>query len=570
MRGKASIEEKKSKKAIVITEIPYMLNKSDLIAQIAKLVQERKLQEITNIRDESAKGKIRIVIELRRGTEPRFTLNKLYKYTRLQDRFDAQIIALVKGKPMLLNLKQLIEEYVRHRKEVVKRRCKFELKQAKDRQEIVEGLLKALKNIDEIIELIKKSKHASEASEKLVKKYGFTVRQAKAILETRLQQLTNLEHEKLKREAVELKKKIAELEKILASEKAILNVIKQELRELKRKYGDERKTVVLQRVRELSEKDLVQKKDVVIMITDKGYVKRMDLRVYKEQRRGGKGVVGSDLATGDFVKEIITCSTHDYLLFFTERGKVYWLKAYQVSETARYGKGKAIVNLLNIRNDKIASVMAVSSFEDFLFMATKHGMVKKIELKLLEKTRASGVYVIRLPEQDSIIDVKRVKQGQEVMLVTALGQAIRFNSDEVRVMTRASYGVTGIKLSQDDYVVSLVCAKPDAYVLSITEHGFGKRTALGEYRLTARAGKGVINMKVTERTGKVVSAIAVSDKDSIIVTTAKGMVIRTAVKDIRAMGRATQGVRIVKLQQDDKVTDMVKVPEAGNHSDTER
>jgi DNA gyrase subunit A len=565
LRGKVSTEQLKTKEAVVITEIPYMVNKSDLMIQIAKLVQEKKLQNIADLRDESAKGKIRVVIELKKGTNSKFVINKLYKYTRLQDSFSANMLALVDGQPKVLNLKNILEEYVKHRKKMITNRSRYLLKKAKDRQEIVQGLLIALKNIDEVIRLIKKSKSTTEASENLINKFKLTKKQAQAVLETKLQQLTSMEVDKLKKEAEELKKTIADLEKILGDIKEVLRIIVHEVNDLKKKYGDNRRTYVLQKISEISEKDMVQKKEVVVTITEKGYCKRMDVKSYREQRRGGKGAIGSNLATGDFVKQLITCSTHDYLMFFTTRGKVYWLKAYEIPEAEKYSKGRAIANLLSLKDEEITNVISVNNFENNLFMATKKGMVKKISLKHFSKPRASGIKAVNLPNDnsDNLIGVEVVEKGQEVSLSTRKGLAIRFNSDDVREMGRASYGVTGIKLKSEDEVVSMEILNTDC-IITITKKGYGKRTAVKDYRKTARAGKGVINLKVSEKTGDVVTTVSVNDNDSIIITTAKGIVIRTSLKNIRIMGRAAQGVRIVKLQSGDYVTDLVKVVENGD------
>lgn len=561
MRGKTTVEELKTKEAIVITEIPYMVNKSDLVTDIAKLVQDKKIQDVSDLRDESSKGKIRIVIELKKGANSKFILNAIYKYTRLQDSFNINMLALHDGQPKVMNLKQIIEAYIEYRKKIIINKTKFELKKAKERQEIVEGLLIALKNIDEVINLIKKSHGTTDALEVLMKKFSLTKKQAQAVLETKLQQLTSLEQEKLKKEHEELKTLITELEKILGDINEVLSIIIKEINEIKKKYGDNRKTQVLQKViSDISEKDLVQDKEIVVTITDKGYCKRMDLKTYKEQKRGGKGVIGSNLAMGDFVKELITCSTHDYLMFFTSRGKVYWLKAYEIPEAERYSKGKAIINLLNLKDEIITNVISVKKFDDGLVMATKKGIVKKIPLSNFSKPRASGVKAINLPENNSdvLIGVEVVKKEQEILLATKKGQAIRFNEDEVRDTGRNSYGVTGIKLDKDDEVVSLEVLETQA-ILTITKNGYGKRTAIEDYRKTARAGKGVINVKLSDKTGDVVTTVSVNDSDSIIVTTAKGIVIRTSLENIRIMGRATQGVHIVKLQQGDYVTDLVKV-----------
>ena len=564
LRGKVSTETIKNKEVVIISEIPYMLNKSDLVTQIANLVSNKKIHDVSDLRDESSKGNVRIVLELRKGANSKFVINSLYKYTRLQDSFNVNFLALVNGQPRILNLKEAISEYVKYRKQIITNRSKFELKKAKERQEIVEGLLIALQNIDDVINLIKKSKGITEAFEGLMKKFNLTKKQAQAVLETKLQQLTSLERDKLKKEALELKNKIAELEKILGDIGEILKIIISEVNELKRKYGDKRRTQILQRISEISEKDLVQKKDVVVTITDRGYCKRMDVKSYREQKRGGRGVIGSDLATGDFVKQLITCSTHDYLMFFTSRGRVLWLKAYDIPESERYSKGKALINLLALKDEKVSNVISVKSFEDNLFMATKKGFVKKIALSHFSKPRASGVRAINLPNDNSdvLIDVQVVKQGEEVLLATKKGKAIRFNEKDVRAMGRQSYGVTGIRMEKDDEVVSLEILRTAA-ILTISRKGYGKRTSVKDYRKTARGGKGVINLKVSEKTGEVVTTISVNDSDSIIITTAKGIVIRTSLKSIRVMGRSAQGVRVVKLQPGDSVTDLVKVQENG-------
>lgn len=560
MRGKLTTETNKNKESIVITEIPYMLNKSILVTQIANLVRDKKIKDIGDLRDESSKGKIRIVIELKKGASSKFVINALYKYTRLQDSFNVNFLALVAGQPKILSLRDVLENYVKYRKEIITKRSKFELKKAKERQEIVEGLLKALKHIDEIIRIIQKSENPSE---KLQTKFKFTKRQTDAILETKLRQLSSMEHKKLEKENQELKKRIEELEKILSNVKEILKIIVKEITEIKNKYGDKRKTQVIQRISEISEKDLVQKKDVIVTITEKGYCKRIDVQSYKEQKRGGKGSIGSNLSTGDFVNQLITCSTHDYLMFFTTRGRVLWLKAYDIPSAEKYGKGKAIVNMLSLKNEKITNVISVKEFVDDLFIATEKGQVKKISLSHFSKPRASGVRAINLPGDgsDSVIGIRVVKkEGQEILLATKKGQAIRFNSSNVRSMGRASYGVTGIKLNKEDKVVSLEVLDTQA-IITITEKGYGKRTSVEDYRKTARAGKGVINLKTSDKTGNVITTASVNEKDGIIITTAKGIVIRTSLNNIRIMGRAAQGVRIVKLQQGDSVTDLVKVPE---------
>ena len=562
IRGKVGTEKIKKKEAIVITEIPYMLNKTTLIEKIATLARDKKIRDVSDLRDESSKGETRIVLELKKNANPKFIINRLYKYTRLQDSFSAKILALVKGQPKILGLKNVLEEYVNHRKLIITNRSKFLLKKAKDRLEIVEGLLKALKKIDAVITLIKKAKSTAEANESLMKKFKLTQRQSKAVLETKLQQLTSLERNKLKKEQTELKETIAGLEKILGNIKEVLKIIVKEVKEIKKNYGDERKTKVLKSIKKLKEKDLVQKKDVVVTITDKGYCKRMDIKTYKAQKRGGKGVIGSGLTTGDFVIQLITCSTHDYLMFFTSRGRVLWLKAYDIPAAERYSKSRSLSNLLSLRNETVKEVISVKKFEDDLFMATKKGVVKKISLKHFSKPRSSGIKAIKLPadNSDELIGIKILHDKEEVSLATKKGKAIRFDSSGVRNMGRTAYGVRGIKLDKGDEVVSLEVLNTDA-IMTITEKGYGKRTAVKDYRKTARAGKGVINLKVKAKTGEVVNTVAVDPKDNIIITTSKGMVIRTSLKNIRIMGRATQGVKVVRLASGDKVSDVVRIPE---------
>ncbi len=565
MRARTVIEENKGKEAIILTEIPYMVNKAELVKSIANLASEKKLPDISDIRDESAKGKVRVVIELKKGVDPQFTLNRLYKMTNVQTNFDANVLALVGKQPRVLNLKQVIEEYVKYRQIIVTNRSKFELKKAEDRLEIVLGLLIALKNIDKVVEFIKKSDNASEAHDGLIKKFELTTRQAKAVLELRLQQLTRLEDGRLKDEEKELKETINYLKKLLGSGQEILSVIKKEISELKRKYGDERRTKIIKRVDEISEQDLVEKKDVVVTITSSGYIKRVDVKTYREQRRGGSGVTGTDLKDEDFVTTLITCSTHDYLLFFTSRGRVFWLKANDVPASERQSRGKALVNVLNLREETIARVMSVKDFETgYLMFVTKLGIVKKLPLKDLAKPRSTGVRVMNLPldGSDVIINVRRAHDKQEVLLITKKGQAIRFNSDEVRSMGRASYGVKGADLARGDEVVSMESLPLDGKttILTVTNKGFGKRSELDEYRVTARGAKGVINLKVSDKTGEIIGSLSVNDKDSVIVTTVKGMIIRVSMKDLRVMGRATQGVHVVRLKEGDKVADIVKVP----------
>ncbi len=566
--GKATVEEPKTTKGrtkIIITEIPYQVNKATLVEQVALLTRDKKLPDVSDIRDESSKGKVRVVIELRKDSEAKFTLNRLYKYTQLRTSFNANMLALVNRVPKTLNLRDYIKVYVGHRQVIIRKAKEFDLERAKKRLHIVDGLLIAQSNIDEVVRLIRAARGKIEAAAQLKAKYNLTDKQVEAILDMRLHQITSLEFDKLKGEEKDLRVLIDRLNRILGDEKEILKIIKKDLEELKENYGDTRKTKIVGAAEDFEEKDLVDKKDVVVTITDKGYIKRIDLQQYKEQRRGGKGVIGSDLTEGDFVKELLTCSTHDYMLFFTDKGKVHWLKAYEVPASAKSTKGKAIVNLLELKDEKVTSVLSVREFNDYLMMATEKGVVKKIELSQFSNPRKGGIKAIKVAEtEDTLISVKPMKEKQEVLLVTAKGQAIRFGGKDVRAMGRASYGVTGIKLDKGDKVVSLeVLPIENASkfsVLTITKNGYGKRSEIEDYRLTGRAGKGVINMRVTDKTGEIITSQSVTDSDNIIVTTKKGIVIRTPITNIRIMGRATQGVRIINLKEGDKVSDLTTVP----------
>jgi len=569
IRARTEIEEdKKGKTSIIITEIPYMVNKAELVKNIARLATEKKLPDISDLRDESARGKVRIVIELKKGVDSKFTLNQLYKLTNVQTSFDANLLALVGKQPRVLNLFDIISEYVKYRQIVVRKRSEFDLNKARERLEIVIGLLIALKDIDSVVALIRKSQDTKAAHEGLMKKFSMTDRQAKAVLEIRLQQLTHLEADKLRDEEKKLKEAISELEKILGDEKEILKVIKREVNEIKAKFGDARRTKVIRNVDEITEQDLIEKRDVVVMITNSGYIKRVDMKAYKEQRRGGVGVTGTDLKDEDFVTNLITCSTHDYLLFFTSRGRLYWLKANEVPASERQSKGKAIVNLLSLRDETIANVLSISDFaKGYLMFVTKLGIVKKIAVADVSKPRSTGVRVMNMPVDgsDTLISVMRVSDNQEVLITTKDGKAIRFRADEVRQMGRASYGVKGVELNDKDEVVSLVpvpVKNPEkTSILTVTDKGYGKRSALEDYRLTGRGGKGVINIRKEDKNGSVVRSLPVTKDSSIIATTKQGMVVRISMDDMREMGRATQGVRVVKLKESDKIADVVLVPD---------
>ncbi len=565
IRGKLDIEKGKGEREkVIISELPYQVNKAELIKTIAKLVQEKRIQDISDIRDESAKDKIRVVIMLKRGANSKLIVNKLFRLTPLENKFYTNMLALVEGQPKVLNLKQFIECYIRHRQLMVRKRTQYDLQIAKDREHILVGLIIALKNIDPIIALIKKSKGTVEATKKLIDKYKLSQKQAQAILDMKLQKLTTLEQDKLKKEFKDIKEKIKDLEKILGNENEILKIIIKELNELRRKYGDQRKTKILERIRQVKEIDLIKKEEVAVLLTAKGYIKRMPLRVYQEQHRGGKGITGTELTTGDFVQNVFVCNTHHNILFITERGKLFKLKAYNIPSATRYSKGKALINLLQI-TDKIKAIIPIIELKGSLFIATRKGISKRTNLEDFIRIKQSGVRAIKLPMDDSVVEAKIVTNESEVFLATKNGIAARFKASDVREMGKAAYGVTAIKLDKEDEVIGLEVLNKqeqeskEITIITITARGYGKRSPVLDYRKTSRACKGIININCSDRNGKVRAIKLVTTKDSIIVTTAKGMVIRIPCKDIRIMGRNTQGVRIIKLRQDDKVTDVVKI-----------
>ena len=562
IRGKAGIEQVRERERIVITELPYQVNKSELIKSIANLVKERKLQDISNIRDESAKELIRIVIILRRGANAKLIMNRLFKYTSIQTKFNAILLALVNGQPKILDLVGLIRCYVEHRQTIIKKRTKFELDKAKALLHILEGFLIALKNLDAVIVTIKRSKNVSEALSKLISKFKLSQKQAQAILDMKLQRFTALEQEKIRNNHIETKKKIKELEEILASNIKIIEIIRKELLEIRRKYGDSRRTKILEQIREVKEIDLIKKENIAVILTSKGYIKRMPLKLYQEQRRGGKGISGTELTSEDVVQQVFVCSTHDSILFLTRRGLLFRIKAFQIPEATRYSKGKAIINLLNI-GDKIKAVIPVKEFKGALVIATHAGKIKKVALENFIQIRKTGVKAMNLPPNDAIVDAKLSKGNEEVMLATKKGKAARFDLKDVRAMGKAAYGVTAIKLGINDEVIGFELLNKELIkghsILTVTAKGYGKRTNVEDYRKTARACKGIININCSQRNGDVVAITLVTGKDSLIVTTQKGMVIRISCKDIREMGRNTQGVRIIRLREGDRVSDVVKI-----------
>ncbi len=561
--AKAFIEEQKNgKEAIIVKEIPYMVNKTNLIESIADLVSEKKIDGVTDLRDESDKDGMRIVIELRRGTIARVILNQLYKHTQMQVTFGVIMLAIVKGRPKVLTLKEMLTEFISHRKEIVIRRTQFELDKALERAHILEGFKIALKNLDKIIKIIKESKDPADAKEQLMEKFALSDRQTQAILEMQLQRLTGLERDKIEKEYLELIKKIEYYRSILASEKKVFEIIKEETKELAEKFGDERRTEIAPEEEELEIEDFIAEEDVVITMSHGGYIKRLPISSYRKQRRGGKGVTGVEMKEEDFVEHLFIASTHDYMLFFTDKGTVHWLKVHEIPEAGRAAKGKAIINLLAIGSgEKISAFVPVREFKDghYLVMATKNGLIKKTELNAYANPRKGGIIGMGLEKDDQLIEVEMTNGDDEIFLATREGKSIRFKEAQVRDMGRGAKGVKGITLGKKDAVIAMEIVRPDQTVLTVTGEGFGKRTPFKEYRLQSRGGKGIINIKVTGKNGEAVGLMTVSDKDELLLITEKGMIVRSPVKDVRATGRSTQGVRLMRLDAGDKISSVTKI-----------
>ncbi|MBI4362218.1 MAG: DNA gyrase subunit A, partial [Euryarchaeota archaeon] len=568
VRAKADIEEdKRGRSRIIVTEIPYQVNKTSLLEAIADLVRDKKVEGISDLRDESDRDGMRVVVELKADANAEIVLNQLFKHTQMETTFGIINLALVGGEPRVLPLRDLLQQFVDHRRQVIRRRTQFRLAKAEKRAHIVEGLRTAISKLDQTIALIRKSRSPEEARGALMAKMALSEEQANAILEMRLSRLTGLEREKLEQEYEELRKTIARLKKILASEKEILGLIREELQELKSKYGDERRTRIVERTVELGVEDLIAQEEMVVSITHGGYIKRLPVDSFRRQRRGGKGIVGMETKEEDFVRDIFVANTHDHLLFFSNLGKAYWLKTYEVPQAGRHAKGKAIINLIKVSpGERITASIPVHEFDDkrYLFFATRQGTVKKTRLDAFSNPRSSGIRAMGLRGGDELEDVKLTDGKHEVILATRLGQAVRFHEEEVRDMGRGAAGVRGIRVSRGDRVISLEVVEPKNVLLAITEKGYGKRTEVAEYRKTARGGKGVINVKVTDKTGPVVSILNVTDEDEIILMSSRGQTIRTVVKQISLQGRATQGVRVMNLEGGDRVVAAEKVIEEGN------
>lgn len=563
VRAQTMIEKTNSgRNCIIVNEIPYQVNKARLIEKIAELVKDKKIEGISDLRDESDRRGMRIMIELKRDANPQVILNQLYKHTQMQESFGVNMLALVGGQPRVLNLKQILFYYLEHQKDVIVRRTRFELRKAEERAHIVEGLRIAIAYLDEVIKIIRSSQTTDLAKKALCEKFGLTERQAEAIVEMRLKQLTGLEREKLEQEYKELVSRIAYLRSILESEKKVLDIIKKELLVIKKKFADPRRSFISDEEVALGTEDLIPEEDVVITITNQGYIKRIPLDTYRNQRRGGRGVMAMGTKTEDFVRHLFVTTTHHFFLFFTNQGKVFRLKVHEIPEAGRQAKGTAIVNLLYIGGDeKITAVIPVKEFdsEQYLFMATRHGLVKKTSLDQYDTSRRDGIIAISLNDEDQLVDVKLTSGEEQIVLATKRGQAIRFPEEQVRPMGRNTRGVRGIGLATNDEVVGMETVRPDAYLLTVTANGFGKRTLLTEYRAQTRGGKGVINIKVNKRNGLVVAVQVVKNDEEIMMVSAEGIAIRFSAEDISKIGRATQGVTLMKLDQGDTVVAVARV-----------
>ena len=563
LHARAAIEQQKgNREAIIITEIPYQVNKSKLIENIADLVQDKKIEGISDIRDESDKEGMRIVIDLKRDQNAQIILNQLYKRTQMETTFGVINLALVDGRPRVLNLKEGIELYIKHRQIIVRRRTQFELNKAERRAHILEGLKIAVDQINKIIKTIRESKDPKIAKDKLMKNFELSDIQAQAILEMQLQRLTALERNKIEKEYLELIKRIEMLTAILKSKKKILDIVKNEALELKEEYGDERRTEIIAKVEEMEIEDLIAEEDMVITISHAGYIKRLPVSSYRKQKRGGVGVTGIDMKEEDFVEHLFIASTHEYILFFTNLGRVHWLKVYEIPQSSRAARGKAVVNLLQLsQGETISSYVRVKEFKEgmFLVMATKNGLIKKTDLMSYSNPRKGGIIGITVEKGDELIKVKWTDGNQDIFIATKEGKAIHFPEKQVRNMGRSAKGVRGIRLGKKDKVISMeVCIK-DATVLTVTSEGFAKRTPVTEYRKQSRGGKGIKNVNVTTKNGEAIGIKMVNDNDGLMVMTQKGMIVRCLVKDIRTTGRSAQGVHIIKLDKGDQVASVARV-----------
>jgi len=568
LRAKTEIETTKTdKERIIVSELPYQVNKARLIENVADMVREKRIEGISDIRDESDRTGMRIVFELKKGEESRVILNQLYKNTQMQTSFGIAMLALDHQQPKMMSLKEMLNAFLNHRKVVVTRRTAYELKKAEEKAHILEALKKAVENLDEVVALIRKASNPADAQEKLIQKFDFSEIQAKAILEMRLQRLTGLERDKIIAEYNETIALIARLKSILADEAKILEIIGQELDEVKTLFGDERRTQFIEEQEDITSEDLIMDEQAVVSVTYSGYIKRLPADTYRSQKRGGKGVIGAGTKAEDFIQSIFVASTKDYILCFSDQGKVYWLKVHKIPEAGRAAKGKPIINLLNLStNERIQAILPVKEFKEteYIVMATKDGTVKKTSLEAFSRPMKKGIIALTIDEKDALVDAKITNGAQHVFLVSKLGQSIRFEENDIRAMGRAARGVSGMRLDAGDEVVGLEVITPEmvgAQILTVTQKGYGKRTAMDKYRTQGRGGSGVKCMEITDKNGPVVAVRQVVDEDGIIIASDQGKVIRTRVAEISEVGRVAQGVRLIHLEEGEIVGAVAKVDE---------
>ncbi|OXS56675.1 DNA gyrase subunit A [Cohnella sp. CIP 111063] len=572
MRARATIEENNGKARILVHEIPYQVNKARLVEKIAELVREKKIDGITDLRDESDRNGMRIVIELRRDVTPTVVLNNLYKQTQMQTSFGVNMLALVNNEPKVLNLKDVLHNYIQHQVEVIRRRTEYDLKKAEARAHILEGLRIALDHLDEVIALIRASQTTEEAREGLMSRFGLSHDQAQAILEMRLQRLTGLEREKIEQEYAELLAKIAEYKAILADQQLVNDIIHEELEEIKVKYGDERRTEITISDEEILDEDLIPRDDVVVTMTHAGYIKRLPVSTYRSQKRGGRGITGMGTKDEDFIENLFISNTHHYLLFFTNKGRVFRMKAYEIPDLSRTAKGTPIINLIQIeQGETINAVIPVEAFEpnQFLFFATRNGIVKKTPLDDYANIRRVGLIAISLREDDDLIGVKLTDGSREIVMGTSHGMSIRFSEEDVRAMGRSATGVKGIQLDEGDKVIDMDVVEPDRDVLIVTAKGYGKRTPMTEYRIQTRGGKGIKTLNVTDKNGEIVGLKVVHDEEDLMIMTSSGTLIRTSMSGINTMGRITQGVKLINIRDEDSVATVARAPRSEDDTDSE-
>ena len=575
MRGKAEItENEKGKETIIINEIPYQVNKANLIEKIADLVRDKRLEGISDLRDESDKDGMRIVIECKRDAIAEIILNNLYKLTQLQDTFGIIMLAIVKGTPKIMSIKEVLNEFLFFRRDIIIKRTEFELKEAENRLHILEGLKKALENIEEVIELIKKSNNPEEAKRNLIDIYSFTEKQTKAILEMRLQKLTSLETDKIIEEHKKTQETIKILNQILSSHQVQSNIIKEELLDIEEKYKDKRKTEIIPISGDLTIEDMIADEEMVITISHNGYIKRLPVSTWKTQNRGGKGMKGANTKQDDYIEHLFIASTHNTMLFFTNTGKCFWLKVHQIPQASRTSQGRAIVNLIGCDpNEKVNAFVSVKDFseEQYLVMCTKKGLIKRSKLMLYSKPRKGGIYAIDINEGDELIQSKLTSGSLDILLATNNGKSIRFNEKQIRSTGRKTKGVTGIRMSyKDDYVVGMLTARREGQVLVVSSHGFGKRSNLEEYREQKRGGKGVFTLKANKKTGKLISIMEVVEDDDLMIITDKGIMIRQSIDKINVIGRNTQGVKLIKLDDKSEIASVTKVIKEDNEETEEK